>query len=81
VEDWFAEGLDGRSERTSTLYAGLLDPLLKIIGAQRLRDLTAGNVGSSLGQLSSAPAVRPDLSASAQQISSKPAADMPNRAS
>jgi hypothetical protein len=53
VEDWLGEGLDGRSERTKTLYAGLLEPVLKIIGAKPLRDLTAGNVRLALGQLTS----------------------------
>ena len=53
MEDWFGEGLHGRSEKTTTLYAGLLDPLLEIIGAKPLRDLTAGDVRSALGQLTS----------------------------
>jgi hypothetical protein len=53
VEDWLGEGLDGRSERTTTLYAGLLQPVLEIIGAKPLRDLTAGDVRSALGQLTS----------------------------
>jgi hypothetical protein len=53
VEDWLGEGLDGRSERTRTLYRGLLEPVLEIIGAKRLRDLTAGDVRSALGQLTS----------------------------
>ena len=29
VEDWLREGLDGTSERTRTLYEGLLGPLLE----------------------------------------------------
>jgi len=53
VEDWFHEGLDGRSEKTKKLYAGLLEPVLEIIGAKPLRDLTAGNVRLALGQLTS----------------------------
>jgi hypothetical protein len=53
VEDWLGEGLDDRSERTTTLYAGLLQPVLEIIGAKPLRDLTAGDVRSALGQLTS----------------------------
>ena len=44
VEDWLREGLDGTSERTRTLYEGLLGPLLDAIGARRLRDLSAGDV-------------------------------------
>ena len=53
VEDWLGEGLHGRSERTTTLYAGLLQPVLEIIGAKPLRDLTAGDVRLALGQLTS----------------------------
>ncbi len=53
VEDWLREGLDGRSERTRKLYTGLLEPVLEIIGAKPLRDLTAGDVRSALGQLTS----------------------------
>jgi hypothetical protein len=51
VEDWLREGLDGTSERTRTLYEGLLGPLLEMIGARQLRDLTAGDVRSALGKL------------------------------
>jgi integrase len=51
VEDWLREGLDGTSERTRTLYEGLLGPLLDAIGARPLRVLSAGDVRSGLGQL------------------------------
>jgi integrase len=51
VEDWLREGLDGTSERTRTLYEGLLAPVLEMIGARPLRDLSAGDVRSALGQL------------------------------
>jgi len=51
VEDWLREGLDGTSERTRTLYEGLLGPLLDVIGARPLRDLSAGDVRSGLGKL------------------------------
>ena len=51
VEDWLREGLDGTSERTRTLYEGLLEPVLEMIGARPLRDLTAGDVRLALGQL------------------------------
>ena len=51
VDDWLHEGLDGTSERTRTLYEGLLEPLLEMIGARQLRDLTAGDVRSALGKL------------------------------
>ena len=51
VEDWLGEGLDGTSERTRTLYQGLLEPVLEMIGARPLRDLSAGDVRSALGEL------------------------------
>jgi hypothetical protein len=53
VEDWLREGLDGRADRTRKLYIGLLEPVLEIIGAKPLRDLTAGDVRSALAQLTS----------------------------
>ncbi len=53
MEDWLREGLDGRSERTRALYEGLLEPVLEIIGGRPLRDLSAGDVRSALGQLTS----------------------------
>ena len=51
VEDWLCEGLDGTSERTRTLYEGLLEPVVEMIGARPLRDLSAGDVRSALGKL------------------------------
>jgi integrase len=51
VEDWLREGLDGTSDRTRTLYEGLLGPLLDAIGARPLRVLSAGDVRSGLSQL------------------------------
>ncbi len=51
VEDWLSNGLDGTSERTRTLYEGLLEPVLEMIGSRPLRDLGAGDVRSALGQL------------------------------
>ena len=52
VDDWLREGLDDASERTRTLYEGLLGPLLEVIGARPLRLLSAGDVRSGLGKLS-----------------------------
>jgi integrase len=51
VDDWLREGLDGTSERTRTLYEGLLGPVLDAIGARPLRVLSAGDVRSALNQL------------------------------
>jgi integrase len=51
VDDWLREGLDGTSERTRTLYEGLLGPLLDAIGTRPLRDLGARDVRSALSLL------------------------------
>jgi integrase len=51
IDDWLREGLDGRSERTRTLYAGLLNSLAEIIGSRTVRDLSTGEVRSALTQL------------------------------
>jgi integrase len=51
VEDWLRDGLDGTSQRTRTLYEGLLGPLLELIGAKPLRSLGAADVRSALSQL------------------------------
>jgi integrase len=51
VDDWLREGLEGRSEQTRRLYAGLLGPVLEAVGAKPLRDLTAGDVRAALGKL------------------------------
>jgi integrase len=53
VDDWLREGLDGRSERTRTLYEGLLEPVLEILGSRLLRDLSTSDVRSALRQLTS----------------------------
>ena len=45
AEDWLAHGLDGRSERTRTLYTDAIEPLLAILGDVPLRDLSANDVG------------------------------------
>jgi hypothetical protein len=51
VEDWLREGLDGKSQRTRTLYEGLLEPVLELIGAKPLRGLSAGDVRVALTRL------------------------------
>ena len=51
VEDWLRDGLDGTSERTRTLYEGLLEPVLEMIGPRPLRELSAGDVRSALSEL------------------------------
>lgn len=53
VADWLAEGLDGRSERTRKLYAGLLGSLCEVIGSKPLRSLSPRDVRAGLEELSS----------------------------
>src|SRR5215469_842719 len=48
VDDWLRDGLDGKSDRTRTLYAGLLGPLMDLIGKRQLRELSAGDVRDGL---------------------------------
>jgi integrase len=52
VDDWLAEGLSGRSERTLTLYRDGVKPLTDKIGAKPLGKLTAADVRSALAGLS-----------------------------
>jgi integrase len=53
VYDWLADGLSGRSERSVTLYRDAIRPLTDAIGAKQLKTLTAADVRSALGGLSS----------------------------
>jgi integrase len=52
VEDWLAGGLDGRSAKTVSTYREVLEPLLTLIGAARLRTLSASQLRSALVKLS-----------------------------
>jgi integrase len=52
VDDWLAEGLSGRSQRTLTLYRDGVKPLTDKIGHKQLRKLTAADVRSALAGLS-----------------------------
>ena len=45
AEDWLANGLDGRSAKTIKKNQNALEPILKIIGARKLRQLTAATYG------------------------------------
>jgi hypothetical protein len=51
VEDWLRDGLDGTSYRTRALCQGLLEPVVEMIDARPLRDLSAGDVRSAPGKL------------------------------
>jgi len=49
--DWLAHGLDGRSPKTITKNRNVLEPILKSIGARKLRDLTAADVRQALAAM------------------------------
>jgi integrase len=50
AEDWLAHGLDGRSAKTIKKNQNVLEPILKVIGARKLRELTAGDVRQALAK-------------------------------
>jgi len=52
VDDWLAEGLSGRSQRTLVLYRDGVKPLTDKIGRKQVRKLTAADVRSALTGLS-----------------------------
>ena len=49
--DWLAHGLDGRSPKTITKNQNVLAPILAVIGARKLRDLTADDVRQALAAM------------------------------
>jgi len=51
AEDWLAHGLDGRSPKTVTKNQNVLEPILKVIGARKLRELTATDVRRALSEM------------------------------
>jgi len=51
VEDWLADGLEGRSAKTVTKNQNVLEPILAVIGARKLRDLTAADVRQALAAM------------------------------
>ncbi len=46
--DWLAHGLDGRSPKTVKKNQNVLEPILTVIGARKLRELTADDVRQAL---------------------------------
>jgi integrase len=58
VDDWLAEGLSGRAPKTVSTQREVLEPLLDIIGAVPLRELSAANVRSALKDLAATRAAR-----------------------
>ncbi len=51
ANDWLANGLEGRADRTQEIYRDALAPLLEKIGKRPLRDLDAGEVEGGLRSL------------------------------
>ena len=51
AEDWLTSGLDGRSPKTVTKNRNVLQPILAVIGARKLRDLTAADVRQALAAM------------------------------
>jgi integrase len=49
--DWLAHGLDGRSPKTIKKNQNILEPILAVIGARTLRDLTAADVRQALAAM------------------------------
>jgi integrase len=58
VDDWLAHGLDGRSAKTISTNREVLAPLTALIGAAKLRDLTAADVRSALARLATTRSTR-----------------------
>ena len=51
ADDWLAHGLDGRSPKTITKNQNVLAPILKVIGARKLRELTTADVRQALAEM------------------------------
>jgi integrase len=51
AQDWLAHGLDGRSPKTIKKNQNVLEPILTVIGARKLRDLTAADVRQALAAM------------------------------
>ena len=51
AEDWLASGLDGRSAKTVKKNQNVLQPILDVIGARKLRDLSAADVRQALAAM------------------------------
>ena len=48
TEDWLRDGLSGRSAKTVKKNQNVLAPILAVIGARKLREVTAGDVQQAL---------------------------------
>jgi len=53
ADDWLADGLQGRAAKTIKKNQNVLEPILTVIGARKLRDLTADEVRQALAAMAS----------------------------
>ena len=51
TEDWLAHGLDGRSAKTIKKNQNVLEPILKVVGGRKLRELSAADVRQALATM------------------------------
>ena len=51
AEEWLAHGLDGRSAKTIKKNQNVLEPILKVVGACKLRELSAADVRQALATM------------------------------
>ena len=51
AQDWLAHGLEGRSAKTVKKNQNVLEPILTVIGARKLRELTADDVRQALAAM------------------------------
>jgi integrase len=58
INDWLADGLAGRAPKTVSTQREVLEPLIGIIGAVPLRELTAATIRSALKDLAATRATR-----------------------
>ena len=51
AENWLAHGLDGRSAKTVKKNQNVLEPILKVVGGRKLRELSAADVRQALATM------------------------------
>src|SRR6516225_1021695 len=51
AEDWLRNGLGGRTAKTIQTNQDVLEPILKVLGGRRLRQLTAADVQQALSRM------------------------------
>src|SRR5580692_5141693 len=51
AEDWLVHGLDGRSAKTIKKNENVLEPILKVAGTRKLRELSAADVRQALATM------------------------------